>query len=272
LNPAIQAELKRKSAGAKVKTRIYHISYAPDIKKAYLFFWGCNLKCRGCLCKKEINCLALEENLDVVLRDPGLALPQSPAKLLLVNEVMDILGKVEVKEVLFEGQEASIDPLLPRLCAALKQEFGCRITLNTNGVKLPDLKDIDEVVLSLKAVTPGLYKDYTERSNKSVLRNFLKLYHAEVKLRTETVFIPGYIDLEETEKIARFVASVDSGIPLRIDAYFVSGDNPWRRALPAEMAAAVQVAQRHLANVTFTQQEKPVLTKKDLMFEVVRLY
>lgn len=272
MNPAIQAELKRNSVGTKAKTRVYHIAYAPDIKKAYLFFWGCNLKCRGCLCKKEINCLALEDNLDVVFRDPGLALPQTPARLLSVDEVMDILGKVEVEEVLFEGQEASIDPLLPRLCAALKQEFGCRITLNTNGVKLPDVKDIDEVVLSLKAITPGLYKDYTERSNKSVLKNFLKLYHSDVLLRTETVFIPGYIDLEETEKIARCVAGVDSSIPLRIDAYFVSGDNPWRRALPEEMTAAVEVARRHLVNVTFTQQEKPGLKKEDLMFEVVRLY
>lgn len=255
------------------QTNVYHIAYAPVIKKAYLFFWGCNLICRGCLCQKEINCLALEDNLDVVPRDPRLAPPQTPGQSLGLEEVMRILRQVEIKEILFEGQEASIEPKLPELCEALKKQFGCWITLNTNGVKLPDLKNIDEVVLSIKAATESLCRDYTGRSNKSVLKNFIKVYQQPgVKLRAESVFIPDYIDLEETEKIAKFVASVDKNIPYRIDAYFEAGDNPWRRATPDEMVKAVSIAKKHLVNVSCTQQTKDILKKEDLLFEVIRLF
>ncbi|MEA2121500.1 MAG: hypothetical protein EGMGGAKC_00821 [Dehalococcoides mccartyi] len=86
------------------------------------------------------------------------------------------------------------------------------------------------------------------------------------------MFIPGYIDLEETEKIARFIASVDENIPYRMDAYFESGDNPWRPPTPEEMQMALEVARKHLKNVYCTQQTKQNLSKADLLYEVVRLY
>lgn len=263
----------RKTAARDSITKVYHIAYAPEIKKAYLFFWECNLKCRGCLCKKEINCLALEENLDTVFRDPDLRPPQTPEQFLSLDELMDILKKVEINEILFEGQEATCDPMLPEICRLLKKEFRrCWVSLNTNGVKYPDLTNIDEVIFSIKAVTESLYKDYTERSNKSAIRNFKKIYDYGVKMRAESVFIPDYIDLEETEKIARFIASVDKDISFRIDAYFESGDNPWRHPTPEEMAEAVAVARKHLNNVYSTQQTKKDLNKEDLIFEVAKLY
>lgn len=264
---------RRKSADEKNITKVYHIAYAPELKKAYLFFWDCNLKCRGCLCKKEINCLALEENLDTVFRDPDLRPPQSPEQFLSLDELMVILKKVEINEVLFEGQEATCDPLLPEICRLIKKESNrCWVSLNTNGVKYPDLTNIDEVIFSIKAVTDSLYKDYTERSNKSSLKNFKKIYDYGVKMRAESVFIPDYIDLEETEKIARFIADVDKDISFRIDAYFESGDNPWRHPAPEEMAQAVTVSKKHLNNVYSTQQTKKVLNKEDLIFEVAKLY
>jgi len=261
------------SNSANKRTNIYHIAYAPEIKKAYIFCWGCNIRCKGCLCLKEINCLALEENLDVVLRDPHLRPPQTHSQLLRFNEVMDILDKVEIKEVLFEGQEPSIDPCLSQICRRLKDKHSCHITINTNGVKLPDLSNIDEVVFSIKAITPELYEDYTQRPIGNLLDNFRKVYKTPgVKLRAESVFIPGYIGFGETERIARFIASVDKDIPYRIDAYFESGDNPWRRPTPEEMEDAVDLAKKHLTTVTCTQQIERELKKEDLMFEVVKLY
>ncbi|WP_226846805.1 radical SAM protein [Dehalogenimonas etheniformans] len=256
-----------------INTTVYHVAYAPAIAKAYLFHWGCNLKCRGCLCNKEINCMALEENLDVVLRDPKLPKPESPSQFLPLDHLMDTLSKVPVKEVLFEGQEASIDPAYGAITKALKEKFHSYITLNTNGVKLPDLTYTDEVVMSLKAVTPETYREYTLHTNNRVLRNFAEVYDRGIKLRAESVFIPGLIDQEETEKIAEFVGVIDKAIPYRIDAYFESGaDNPWRRATAQEMAAAVAAAKKHLINVTCTQQTAKKLEKTDLMYEVVRLY
>ena len=43
--------------------------------------------------------MALEENLDVVLRDPHLPKPKSPEVFLSLEKVMDRLSQVEVKEV-----------------------------------------------------------------------------------------------------------------------------------------------------------------------------
>ena len=107
---------------ANKRTNVYHIAYAPEIKKVFIFCWSCNIKCKGCLCLKEINCLALEENLDVVYRDPQLKPPQHPSQLLKLGEVISILDKVEIEEVLFEGQEPSMDPSLPKICKYLKNK------------------------------------------------------------------------------------------------------------------------------------------------------
>ncbi|APV45303.1 Pyruvate-formate lyase-activating enzyme [Dehalogenimonas formicexedens] len=259
------------SALKRSLTHVYHIAYAPAIKKAYLFHWGCNLKCKGCLCHKEINCMALEENLDVVFRDPRLRPPQTPAGSLSFDELITILEKVELAEVAFEGQEASLDPTLPEICRYLKGR-NARVVLHTNGVAKADTANIDEVIVSLKAVTPRIYQEYTGLSNSFVLENFKRYHDSSVLLKAESVFIPGYIGFDETEKIARFISSVDKSIPYRIDAYFESGDNPWRAPEPAEMKEAVGIAKQHLANVYSTQQTKRELTKADLLYEVIRLY
>lgn len=253
------------------QTNVYHVAYAPAIKKVYLFHWGCNLECKGCLCKKEINCMALEENLDVVFRDPRFCPPQTPSAPLSFGKLISLLQDIELTEVAFEGQEASLDPMLPDICRWLK-ERGCKVILHTNGVAMADASHIDDVIVSLKAITPEIYAGYTCRSNSSLLENFKKYYQAGVNLKAESVFIPGYIDLEETEKIARFIASVDENIPYRMDAYFESGDNPWRSPTPEEMQTALEVARKHLKNVYCTQQTKQNLSKADLLYEVVRLY
>ncbi|XUX00140.1 MAG: radical SAM protein [Dehalogenimonas sp.] len=215
--------------------------------------------------------MALEENLDVVFRDPGLRVPQTPDKCLTFQELTSILDKVDLTEVAFEGQEASLDPSLPNICRWFKQK-NCKVILHTNGVTVADTSNIDDVVLSIKAITPELYKEYTGISNETALQNFVHYYNSGVNLKAESVFIPGYIDLAETEKIARFIASVDPKIPYRIDAYFTSGKNPWRAPTIEEMDAAVSTARRHLANVYSTQQTKKDLTKSDLTYEVIRLF
>jgi len=255
------------------RTNVYHVAYAADIRKAYVFHWGCNLLCQGCLCKKEINCLALEENLDTVFRDSRLRPPQLPEQFLTFEKLTDILQKVELVEIAFEGQEASIDPWLPEICRWLKKnKNNCRTILHTNGVFMADTTYIDDVIISLKAVSPDIYKEYTTMPNNYVQKNFREYCQVGVNLKAESVFIPGFIDVEETEKIAQFIASVNPEIPYRIDAYFESGENDWRHPSPEEMKMAVEAAKKHLKNVYSTQQTKRNLTKEDLFYEVTRLY
>ncbi len=244
---------------------IYHITYAPTVKTVHLHFWGCNLSCRACLLLKEIHDCHLEETKNGIFnkeREP----PETPEGFLNLGEVVEILERLEVKTVIFMGAEPAIDPGLPQLAEALHKEFNNYNILLTNGLKLIDLEHIDEVVFSIKAVTDSLHRDYTGKSNKEALNNFVKLNQSGIMLRAESIFIPEYIDFLEIENIARFIAGVNTAIPYRIDAYIPVADSPWRRPTPEEMEEAVSIAARHLVNVSCLKGNE------ELKFEVVRIF
>ena len=244
---------------------VYHIAYAPTVGTVHLHFWGCNLSCRGCLLSKEIYDCHLVETKDGLFSGARQS-SQPPERFLELEEVMQILGKLEIRRVIFMGAEPAIDPQLPRLSEALYREFGSYNILLTNGFKLIDLGHIDEVVFSLKAHTDNLHRQYTGKSNKKALGNFVRLYQSGVKLRAESIFIPEYIDCLEIENIARFIAGVDRKIPYRIDAYIPIGDNPWRRPTAKEMKEAVSIARKYLLNVSC------LTGSEDLKFEVRKVF
>lgn len=244
---------------------IYHITYSPEPKTVCLHFWGCNLSCRACLCHKEIYDCHLEETKEAIFQPDKPAEP-APAAFLPLSQVQEVLHSLEVQQVIFMGQEPAIDPQLPELAKALHREFGSYNILLTNGFKvLPTTKDFDEVVFSLRAYTDSLHRDYTGKSSKKALDNFLSIYKSGVKLRAESVFIPEYIEHNEIENIAKFIAQVDRNIPYRIDAYLPVAGNPWRRPSVDEMEEAVTMAKRYLNNVScLTGNEK-------LKYKVVRI-
>jgi pyruvate formate lyase activating enzyme len=244
---------------------VYHITYGPDTGIVQLHFWGCNLNCRACLLKREIYDCHLTETRDRIRRQQD-SQEQTPEKFLDLEEVMKRLHKLEVGEVIFMGAEPALDPALPQLAGALHREFPSYNVLLTNGFHIPDLLHIDEVVFSVKAFTDAIHRDYTGTSNETALRNFRKIYESRVRLRTESIFIPDYINGEETEKIARFIAGVDNTIPHRIDAYIPTGDNPWRRPAPGEVENAAELARKHLKDVSY------LTGKENLRYEVVRIF
>jgi pyruvate-formate lyase-activating enzyme len=231
-----------------VQTSVYNIAVAPSQGHAYLHFWGCNLSCSGCLCQKEIYDFMLAKNRLVHLEEPrGKALP--PQRFLDSSEVMRRLGELKPKFVLFEGQEAALDPGYPVIAEACHREFGSRNVLLTNAYRMPPLEHTDHVAVSLKAFDPDLHKEYTGVSNKPILENLKRLSQKKVSLSVETVLIPEYVDPEEVERIAAFIASIDNNIRLQVDAYFKVAGAPWRRPSREEMDRAVALAKRHLKNV-----------------------
>jgi pyruvate-formate lyase-activating enzyme len=244
---------------------VYHITYGPGTKIVQLHFWGCNLACRACLLKREIYDCHLTETKDRIRQRQRQA-NQTPEKFLELEEVMRLLGRLEVGEVILMGAEPALDPQLPQLTEALHREFSSYNVLLTNGFRLPDLSHTDEVVFSIKAFTDSIHIDYTGASNKKALENFVALYKSGVRLRTESIFIPEYIDGAETEKIAGFIAGVDRSIPHRIDAYIPTGDNPWRRPAPGEIENAASLARKHLRHVSY------LTGNEDLRYGVVRIY
>jgi pyruvate-formate lyase-activating enzyme len=206
----------------------------------------------------------LKENWHLFSEEPK-AIAKPPERFLDFEEVMQALEGLEFDSVNLEGQEASLDPQYAQLTEALHKRFGSQNTLCTNAYTIPPLKDTDNIQVSLKAINDGLHYHYTGKSNKRVLKNFVNLYQSGMKLTVSSVLIPGYIDADETERIAQFIGSVDKDIPYHILAYFKSGKNPWRRPKPDEMDEAEVMARRHLNKVRGWRGDE------EIMYEMVRI-
>lgn len=237
------------SEGHCREMKVYHIVYEPSFKTAIIYIWTqCNLLCRGCYCQYEKYDFRLVDDVvkQVATRSPV----EPPTQFLSLDEVMRRLQDLDIDKVLFIGTEPSLDPELPALAKALHDQFHSYNVILTNGVKLTDLTHIDEVVFSLKAYSEDIYRDFTGKSNRRTLANFATVYRSGTKLQAECLLIPGYIDAEEVERIAKFVASRDKDIKFRIDGYFPVNGYPWRAATAEDVNQAVDLASKYLNNVS----------------------
>ncbi|RLF14849.1 MAG: radical SAM protein [Thermoprotei archaeon] len=242
-----------------VKTRIYHLVFFFHDLLAYLFFKGCNFQCRGCILKlSPWDChIPVETQLKLS--------KLSPSSTLSLSELSRLIEDLKVERVVLGGGEPTLDRSLPYVVRFFK-ERGVYTVLLTNGYLLDEktieaLKEsgLDEVCISLKALDPRLHRYYTRRPNERVLRNFRRAAKIGVKVRAESVLIPGLIDIEEIERISKFIASVDRSIPFRVDGYVRVPGQPWRSATPEEVVEAASLARRHLDNVSYIHSGLPVV-------------
>lgn len=246
-------------------TNIYHITYTPEQKEVCLFFWGCNIYCRGCYCKRRIYSPMLKDFVGVHLEDPkGDASP--PERFLNMEDVIKVLDSYDFSSVVLEGQEAATDPALPRLAEILHRRYNSKNVLLTNAYELPDLSHIDKVEVGLKAITNSLHRHYTGVSNNQILENIISLHSSGVKFFIESVVIPGYIDKDEIERISRFIAALDKSILLVLLPYFKVSGNPWRRPTPVEMEEAASTVKKSLDNVFYFRGDE------ELKYEVISAF
>jgi len=151
-------------------------------------------------------------------------------------------------------EEAERHNRILRICwetnGNLKKEFAERaaeLSLHSGGVIKFDLKAWDD----------NIHRALCGVSNEATLRNFAMIgekyfeRRGEVPLLTaSTLLIPGYIDAEEVEEIAEFIASVNPRIPYTLLAFypqFKLDDLPTtsrKQALECRKAA-----EKHLENV-----------------------
>ena len=249
-------------------TSLYHITWGEQYGICCLYFWGCNLRCRICLLKREaFDCHLPETRLRIY--DPSSVSPR-PRQFLTLEQVIDILDRLPVKRVFLMGGEPLCEPFLPQILKFLKNKKLCLISLLTNGKLTPPLDMLDEVMFSLKAITPSLHRDYTGFSNRNILGNFRKLAgQTRVRLHAETVFIPDYVDETEVMKIAAFIASVDPNIPLRIDAYLPVPGEHWRTPEVEELEKLKNRARTILPGTTCFHGKHG---DEPLVYEVERIF
>ena len=237
-----------------MQTNVFNIAFAESTKQAYLHFWGCNIQCKGCILKKILYDSMLDRNMRLYLAEPK-GETNHPQRFMDFDSVIDTLVGLGTKSVLFEGQEASLDPMMPVIAETLHRKLNTNNILLTNGLNMPDLKHIDRVAFGLKAFNEDLHIDYTGHSNRLILQNFKRIYDSGVPMLAETVVIPGYVDAEEIGRLAKFIASVDPDILYHLDAYSKVADNPWPRATIEDVEKAAKAASKYLSNVHFLRDE-----------------
>jgi pyruvate-formate lyase-activating enzyme len=245
----------------KLDMKIYHMVYEPSFDSITFHHWtDCNLQCRGCYCNYEKLDFSL---LDNWLEDLKQKVKESPPeRFLSLVEVMTRVRKLTIKRAVFIGTEPTLDPDLPDLARALHEEHGSYNVLLTNGQRLIDLTHVDEIILSIKAVSPDIYKEYTSGDNSKSLANFKAIHRMGKRLQTEVLLIPGLIDAEEIEKVAQFIASVDPFITLRIDGYFPLNGLGYRGATSEDVERAASLARKHLVKVNYLTSNMERIGKK----------
>lgn len=227
---------------------VYHLAYDQTAASLDIHFWTkCSFSCRSCYVPYNYIDFGLFDDPFSSLNGPPAKTPDKP--FLSLDKVLELLTPYKIKSSVFVGTEPSLDKEMPGLAQQLHALHNSYNILLTNGYLLPDITDIDEMIVSLKAFTPDVHRFYTGRENKNVLDNFKTVYQSGKKLQAETVLIPGLIEEDEIVKIASFVSSIDSNIPLRIDAYFPVGDNPWPAAESLRVQNAAEMARKYLNTV-----------------------
>lgn len=246
----VYQETQTEIPSRKITTTIYHMAYEPSYGSLDIHFYTrCNLKCRACYARYELEDFSLLDDPTGQMRHKTEVGP--PEKFLTLDEVKNLLKGLDIRNVILVGTEPALDPALPEVTRMLKEDFGAYNILLTNGVKLTDMTHIDEVILSIKAMNDDIHEDYTGCSNQKILDNCDRIYRMGKKLQIETVIIPGFIGAYEVERVARFIAGIDSRIPLRIDAYFSVSGCPWPDATNEEVERATELARKHLKHVSY---------------------
>ena len=113
------------------------------------------------------------------------------------------------------------------------------------------------IKFDLKTWNPNLNLSLCGVSNEPTLKSFKLIGEKFVKMRPElsiltasTLLIPGYVDAEELDNIARFIAEVDPNIPYTLLAFYpqyVMNDLPTTSREQA--LQCLNAAKKHVKNV-----------------------
>lgn len=172
-----------------------------------------------------------------------------------MDEVIGLLKEVKPESVSILSGDQVPNPDYSWLPKMLKEEIGCKVRLLTNGYILPDLDGVTHVSMSIKAADDETHKKYTGKSNKRCLENLKTIHKAGIELSVSSVLIPGLLDKDEIERIAKLVAAVDENIPFRIIGYMKVEGLPYRVPDCGELNDTADIARKYLKNVIFSRSK-----------------
>lgn len=221
--------------------------------RAWITISGCNFHCRGCFSNAR--------------KPAGKPLTVEELVKLVKSSSLEYYGRLP-DEILITGGEPTLDKdYLIKLISKLNF---AHIIIETNAYLLN--KDyiqelvragVNEFMIDLKALDNKKHKWYTGFSNKKILKNIKKI-HENAKLVIKTLYIPGFIEEDEIEDIAKYIASINPKIEYRIND-FKTRHGLSRNPTITEMEKAYKLAKKHLRNVVISKscrRESKPLKKK----------
>lgn len=186
----------------------------------------------------------------------------------LSAKIEEFMFKFNFEEVMLAGGEPT---LYKKEILNFINLCDVKTILSTNGSLLDrdfvtelGRKGLDDVHIDLKAYSQKLHEWYTGQSNQRVLDAIALLNESNLNFEVITVFIPGIVDKEEIERIARFLSSIGENIKYRIIRYVPVG-NLSRRPTEEEIKEAVSVAKKYLSNVTSSLEQRSHPLKRKIV-------
>lgn len=186
----------------------------------------------------------------------------------LSAKIEEFMFKFNFEEVMLAGGEPT---LYKKEILNFINLCDVKTILSTNGSLLDrdfvtelGRKGLDDVHIDLKAYSQKLHEWYTGQSNQRVLDAIALLNESNLNFEVITVFIPGIVDKEEIERIAKFLSSIGENIKYRIIRYVPVG-NLSRRPTEEEIKEAVSVAKKYLSNVTSSLEQRSHPLKRKII-------
>lgn len=241
----------------------HKVTYNPRHRFATVHNYGCSHRCPICSYKLRSGPLGR----------PGLSFPR-PERFLRLEEIQHALRGVPVEKVFVMGGEPTMARELPDLLAWARRELAVKTYLgHCNGWKLP-LLNLNGANVGLKAWDEQVHRDYTGREKAVVFGNFARGFRAGLEMRANAVLIPGWVDVDQIEGIARWLAQLSPEIPFHVMGYIPVPGQPYERPSSEHLGEAVRACRQHLRNVAsthLTPEEARDLTARDDRFVVDRI-
>lgn len=203
--------------------------------------YGCNLKCPFCQ-----NCdisMARGEEFEV-----SRTAPEDMVKKAIHYKGLGNIG------IAYTYNEPLIGYEFVRDCARLLKENGMKNVVVTNGYICEEpLKELLPLIDAFNIDLKGFTKEYYHklRGDLATVKRSIELASEECHVEVTTLIVPGENDSEdEIDTLARWLAEVNSDIPLHITRFFPRYLMEDRNATPVKKVYRLaEIARKHLKYV-----------------------
>lgn len=241
----------------------HSITHNEKYRFATLHHYGCTFKCQVCSYRLRSGANGT----------PGLSFPK-PEGFLSVEQIKTSLRSVDIETVYFMGGEPTIAKELPEILAFAKQELKLRTFLgHTNGSRLP-MDNLDGGNVGIKAWDEQIHLEYTGQPKSLIFDNFRRGFEAGMDLKANVVYIPGYVDADQVEAIAEWLASLSPTIPFHIMGYIPVPGQTYLRPSTEQIEHVKRLCLKHLHKVGYsnlTSDQAVSLEARDDRFRVRRI-